>query len=160
MVGVQAAALEPGAAAAVIAACDAVHQPTITALDESPLASGKLYAGTDDGRVWMTENDGDDWSELTDKFGGVPEGTYVTRVKASNHDSNRVYVTFDGHRTNDFTPYVYVSDDNGNSFQSIVSDLPSGSVDFLHVVEEDPVNQNLLFVGSDVGAYVSTNRGG
>ncbi|MDG2240482.1 MAG: hypothetical protein P8L30_09780, partial [Longimicrobiales bacterium] len=133
---------------------------TITALDESPLASGKLYAGTDDGRVWMTENDGDDWSELTDKFGGVPEGTYVTRVKASNHDSNRVYVTFDGHRTNDFTPYVYVSDDNGNSFQSIVSDLPSGSVDFLHVVEEDPVNQNLLFVGSDVGAYVSTNRGG
>ncbi len=133
---------------------------TIVALDESPLVRGKLYAGTDDGRVWMTEDDGEAWTELTDRVTGAPEGYYVSRIKASNHDANRFYVTYDGHRINDLDPYVFVSDDNGRSFRAITSDLPSGSVDFVHVVEEDPVNENLLFVGTDVGAYVSTNRGG
>jgi hypothetical protein len=69
-------------------------------------------------------------------------------------------VTFDGHRTNDFTPYVYVTEDGGDSFWPIASNLPTGSVDFVHVIEEDPHNENLLFVGTDVGAYVSTDRGG
>ena len=120
---------------------------------------GKLFAGTDDGRVWMTEDDGGSWNELTDRFQGVPAGTYVSRIKASSHDVNRVYVTFDNHRTNDFTPYVFVSDDNGASFRSISVNLPTGKPDFVHVIEEDPVNPHLLFVGTDVGAYVSTDRG-
>ena len=132
---------------------------TVVALDESPLMAGKLFAGTDDGRVWMTEDDGADWTELTGRFEGVPAGTYVSRIKASNHDVNRIYVAFDNHRTNDFTPYAYVSDDNGASFRSISSNLPTGKADFVHVIEEDPVNPHLLFVGTDVGAYVSTDRG-
>jgi len=132
---------------------------TITALDESPLMKGLLYVGTDDGRVWMSRNGGGNWIELTDNFDGVPEGTYVSRVEPSSHDVDRLYVTFDNHRRNDFTPYVYVTDDGGENFRSISNDLPTGSVDFLHVVREDPVNPNLLFVGSDVGAYVSTDRG-
>ncbi|MDX1395452.1 MAG: hypothetical protein R3195_13775 [Gemmatimonadota bacterium] len=132
---------------------------TIVALVESPLRQGLLYAGTDDGRVWMTDDDGGSWTELTDRIAGVPEGTYVSRVEASHHDSDRLYVTFDGHRTNDFTPYVFVTDDGGESFRSIAADLPTGAPDFLHVVREDPVNENLLFVGSDVGVYVSVDRG-
>ncbi|MDH3270567.1 MAG: hypothetical protein OEN56_04500 [Gemmatimonadota bacterium] len=132
---------------------------TIVALDESPLVQGKLYAGSDDGRVWQTVDDGGSWTELTGRIRGVPEGTYVSRVKASNHFAGRVYVTFDGHRTNDFTPYVFVSDDDGASFRSIAAGLPTGMPDFVHVIEEDPVNPNLLFVGTDVGAYVSTDRG-
>ncbi len=132
---------------------------TIVALDESPLVRGKLFAGTDDGRVWMTEDDGGTWTELTANISGAPAGHYVSRVKASNHEANRIYVTFDGHRTNDLESYVYVSDDNGASFRSIAAGLPTGSVDFVHVIEEDPVNENLLFVGTDVGAYVSTDRG-
>lgn len=132
---------------------------TVVALDESPLVRGKLFAGTDDGRVWMTEDDGESWVELTERIAGVPAGHYVSRIEASGHDPQRLYVTFDGHRTNDFDPYVFVSDDNGRSFRSITSDLPTGSVDFVHVIEEDPVNENLLFVGTDVGAYVSTDRG-
>jgi photosystem II stability/assembly factor-like uncharacterized protein len=133
---------------------------TITALDESPLVEGMLFAGTDDGRVWMTRDGGGDWLELTDRFDGVPDGTYVSRIEPSSHAAERFYVTFDGHRTNDFTPYVYVTDDGGDRFRSIASDLPSDGPDFLHVVREDPVNPHLLFVGSDVGAYVSTDRGG
>jgi photosystem II stability/assembly factor-like uncharacterized protein len=132
---------------------------TVVALDESPLRRGELVAGTDDGRVWMTENDGEDWTELTARIEGAPEGHYVSRLKASSHDADRIYVTFDGHRTNDLNPYVFVTDDNGASFRSVTSDLPIGSVDFVHVIEEDPINPNLLFVGTDVGAYVSTDRG-
>lgn len=133
---------------------------TIVALDESPLERGWLFAGTDDGRVWRTRDDGATWTELTDRLAGVPAGTYVSRIEASGHDRNRFYVTFDNHRRDDFTPYLFVTDDGGRTFRSIASNLPSGSADFVHVIEEDPHNPNLLFVGTDVGAYVSTDRGG
>ncbi|MDE2984210.1 MAG: hypothetical protein OXU69_05845 [Gemmatimonadota bacterium] len=132
---------------------------TITALAESPLVQGLLYAGTDDGRVWMSPDDGGEWVELTDRFEGVPEGTYVSRIEPSRHDPGRVYVSFDGHRTNDFTPYVHVSDDGGASFRSIAAGLPTGAPDFVHVVREDPRNEDLLFVGTDVGVYASLDRG-
>jgi len=133
---------------------------TIVALDESPLRRGWLYAGTDDGRVWMTHDDGENWTELTARFPGVPQGTYVSRVEPSSHDADRLYVTFDGHRTNDFTPYVYVTDDGGETFRSISSDLPTGAPDYVHVIREDPENENLLFIGTDVGVYLSMDRGG
>ena len=132
---------------------------TVTVLAESPLVQGRLYAGTDDGRVWTTPDDGGEWIELTDNISGVPEGTYVSRVEASRHDPDRVYVSFDGHRTNDFTPYVQVSDDGGDTFRSIAAGLPTGAPDFVHVVREDPRNENLLFVGTDLGVYASLDRG-
>jgi photosystem II stability/assembly factor-like uncharacterized protein len=133
---------------------------TIVSLAESPLMKGLLYAGTDDGRVWLTRNGGERWVEVTDNFPGVAEGAYVSRIEPSHHEVDRFYVTFDDHRRNNFTPYVYVTDDGGEHFRSISSDLPTGKVDFAHVVREDPHNENLLFVGTDVGAYVSTDRGG
>ncbi|MDX1396404.1 MAG: hypothetical protein R3195_18630 [Gemmatimonadota bacterium] len=132
---------------------------TIVALAESPINEGELFAGTDDGRVWRSP-EGTEWIELTDRFPGVPEGTYVSRVEPSSHNASRFYVTFDGHRTGDYTPYVYVTDDRGETFRDIASNLPTGGPDFVHVVREDPVNPDLLYVGTDVGVYVSTNRGG
>lgn len=132
---------------------------TVVSLAESPLQAGLLYAGTDDGRLWMSADDGGEWTELTDRVPGIPAGVYVSRIAPSHHDVNRFYVSCDHHRTNDFTPYVYVTDDGGQSFRSILSNLPTGSLDFVHVVTEDPRNENLLFVGTDVGAYVSTDRG-
>jgi photosystem II stability/assembly factor-like uncharacterized protein len=132
---------------------------TIVSLNESPVKAGKLYAGTDDGRLWMTENDGGAWTELTARVPGVPAGTYVSRIEPSHFDANRVYVTFDNHRRGDFTPYVYVSDDNGRTFRSIASNLPKGGPDFVHVIREDLKNRDLLFVGTDVGVYVSGDRG-
>ena len=133
---------------------------TIVSLAESYVRPGLLYAGTDDGRVWLTRNDGASWEELTGRFPGVPAGTYVSRIEPSYADTNTVYITFDGHRTGDFTPYVYMTRDYGKTFKSIVANLPTGGVDFTHVVREDPANPNVLYVGTDVGAYLSLNKGG
>jgi hypothetical protein len=132
---------------------------TITTLAESPIRPGILWAGTDDGNVWLSTNDGGEWTDLTRRFPGVPAKTWVNRVEPSHFDTATVYVAFDGHRDNNFKPYLYVSNDFGKTFRSVVNNLPSDGVGFVHVVREDPYNRNLLFVGTDVAAYVSTNRG-
>jgi hypothetical protein len=132
---------------------------TIVSLNESPLRAGWLYAGTDDGRLWKTANDGGSWTELTANVRGVPAGTYVSRIEPSHHDVNTFYVTYDNHRRGDFTPYVFATHDGGASFRSIAGGLPRGGPDFVHVIREDPGNRDLLFVGTDVGAYVSGDRG-
>ncbi|MDH3495167.1 MAG: hypothetical protein OER21_00175 [Gemmatimonadota bacterium] len=132
---------------------------TITALAESPRRFGLLFAGTDDGNVWMTHDDGGTWENLTGRFPGVPAKTWVSRIEPSHHDTMTVYVTFDRHREDDFKPYVYVTTDMGKTFRSIAATLPTGGPDFVHVIREDPHNRNLLFVGTDVGAYVSLDRG-
>lgn len=137
---------------------------TIVSLDESPLVQGKLYAGTDDGRLWMSPDDGGSWTELTERVADlVPEGTYVSRIEPSKHDPARFYATFDNHRRNDFTPYVVVTDDDGATFRSIAGGIPqewpADGPNFAHVVREDPVNPNLLFVGTDLGVWMSTDRG-
>src|SRR5205814_898323 len=92
---------------------------TITALAESPIRPGLLYAGTDDGNVWLSRNDGGNWENLTGRFPGVPKFTWVNRIEPSSADSNVFYVAFDGHRTNDFTPYVFMTSDFGKTFKSI-----------------------------------------
>ena len=132
---------------------------TIVALAESPRRAGWLYAGTDDGRVWRTLDDGGSWIELTGRFPGLPDGTWVSRIEPSHHADNRFYVTFDGHRSDDFAPYVYVTEDGGESFRAIVEGLPTGGPDYVHVIREDPGNENLLFVGTDVAVYLSMDRG-
>jgi Sortilin, neurotensin receptor 3, len=133
---------------------------TITTLAESPIRPGILWAGTDDGNVWLSTNDGGSWTELTKRFPGVPPKTWVNRVEPSHFDTATVYVAFDAHRDNNFKPYLYVSNDFGRTFHSIVNNLPSGGIGYVHVVREDPYNRSLLFVGTDVGAYVSRNTGG
>ncbi|HEU5480755.1 MAG TPA: hypothetical protein VFU90_13005, partial [Candidatus Tumulicola sp.] len=132
---------------------------TITTLAESYLKPGLLYAGTDDGNVWLSPNDGATWENITTRFPGVPPRTYVVRIEPSHFDTLTFYVAFDGHRTNDFTPYLYVTNDGGKTFRSLVNDLPKDGPAFLHVVREDPENRDLLFVGTDVAAYVSIDRG-
>jgi len=132
---------------------------TITTLAESYIQPGLLFAGTDDGNVWISHDGGAAWESLTGRFSGVPAKTYVVRIEPSHFDSATFYVAFDGHRTNDFTPYLYVTNDFGKTFKSIVGNLPIGGPDFLHVIREDPVDRDLLYVGTDVGAYVSRDRG-
>jgi hypothetical protein len=133
---------------------------TITALDESPLVRGFLAAGTDDGNVWISRNDGGTWTDLTPRFRRlVPDTSYVSRIEFSPHDANRFYVAFSNHRRGDFRPYVFVTRDGGASFRSIATNLPADGPDFVHVIREDPVNPNLLYVGTDVGVYLSLDQG-
>jgi photosystem II stability/assembly factor-like uncharacterized protein len=133
---------------------------TVVALMESYVKPGLLYAGTDDGNVWKTVNDGASWENLTTHFAGLPPNSWVSRVEPSHFDTLTAYVTFEDHRTNDFTPYVYATNDGGKTFHSIVNDLPTGGVaDFVHVIREDPSNRDLLFVGTSMSVYASIDRG-
>ena len=134
---------------------------TIVSLMESYLRPGFLYAGTDDGNVWMTRNDGGAWEQIpAAKFPGLPaEGAYVSEIEPSHFDSLTFYVTFDNHRVGDFKPYVYATDDGGRTFRTIASNLPNDGLDFVHVIKEDTRNRDLLFVGTSVGVYASLDRG-
>ncbi|MFN7532805.1 MAG: WD40/YVTN/BNR-like repeat-containing protein, partial [Gemmatimonas sp.] len=135
---------------------------TVVALEESPAKPGLLYAGTDDGNVWRTTNDGGTWENIGKNIAGLPNAgeVYVTRIEASAFDPNVVYVAFDNHRNGDFKPYLFMSKDGGKSFSSIVNNLPAdGNADFLHVVREDPNNADVLYVGSSLSVYASIDRG-
>ncbi len=133
---------------------------TVVALMESYVKPGLLYAGTDDGNVWKTHNDGASWENLTTHFPGLPTDSWVSRIEPSHFDTLTFYVTFEDHRVNDFTPYVYATNDGGKTFRSIVSDLPKdGVADFVHVIREDPFNRDLLFVGTSLSVYASIDRG-
>jgi photosystem II stability/assembly factor-like uncharacterized protein len=126
---------------------------TITMLSESRLLPGVLYAGTEGGSIWLTTSDGDSWERVSD---GLPH-KWVSRVVASTHSLPRVYASFTGYREDDFSAYLFVSEDFGVSWASISDGLPMESI---NVVAEDPTHENILYVGTDLGVYVSLDRGG
>ncbi|HKQ06170.1 MAG TPA: hypothetical protein VJ464_13625 [Blastocatellia bacterium] len=130
----------------------------VVTLAESPMKEGLLYAGTDDGNLQVSRDAGKTWKNLTGKVPGVPKDTYVSRVVPSRFAEGTVYVTFDGHRGDDYTPYVFRSTDFGESWKAIRSDLPNGVT--CRVIREHPRNQNLLFLGTEFGAYVSFDHAG
>ena len=140
-------------------ATGAEENATIVTIGESPVRPGLLYVGTSDGKVSMTRNDGGAWEDLTPRFTGVPKGTYVSRVEPSRHAEGTVYVSFDGHRDNDFTPYVFMSTDYGRTFTSIAAGIPRDRPNSVYVVREDPVNPNLLYIGTELGVSASLDRG-
>ncbi len=126
---------------------------TISTLCESPLKFGLLYAGTDDGRVHVTRNGGLEWTEINK---GIPKHTWVSRVEASRFDEGTVYLTLNGKRDNDFQVYVYRSTDYGQNWEDISEGIPGGPV---NVIREDPFAKNVLYVGTDLGVYVTTDSG-
>lgn len=130
---------------------------TITTISESPLKEGIIYVGTDDGLVQVSMDDGKTWKNITPQPPAVPKSTYVSRVVASGHAQGRAYVTFDGHRSDDFKPYAFVTEDYGNTWKNISANLPHGST--LSVIREHLRNPDLLFVGTERGAYISIDRG-
>ena len=129
----------------------------ITAFAESPVAPGLLYVGTDDGNVQVSRDDGATWTNVADRIQGLPERTYVSRVEPSAHEAGRVYASFDGHRNGDYAAYVYVSEDYGQNWTRITDGLPDGWS--VNVITEHHRAPNLLFVGNEVGVFVSVDRG-
>jgi len=126
---------------------------TVSALAESPRKRGVLYAGTDDGRLHVTMDDGKHWSELT---AGLRIRKWISRVVPSQHADGTVYVTQRGREDDDFAPYIYKSSDYGKTLTSIVNNIPAGPV---NVIREDPADPNTLYAGTDFGAFVSVDGG-
>jgi photosystem II stability/assembly factor-like uncharacterized protein len=126
---------------------------TITTLSESPLRFGLIYVGTDDGLAWVSKDDGYTWKKISDK---LPQGLYVSRISASNFKEGRVYISLNGYRNDHFNPYLFKSDDYGETWSAIDNGLPYEPI---NVVKEDVKNENLLFVGTDNGLYASLNQG-
>jgi photosystem II stability/assembly factor-like uncharacterized protein len=130
---------------------------TIVALSESPKDRNVLWAGTDDGNVQTTRDGGKTWTNVVGNIPGVPQGLWISRLQASNFDSMRAYVAIDGHRSDDFHPYLFATDDGGKTWRPIASDLPSNHP--IKGFREDPVNPSLLFAGTEFGIFMSRDRG-
>ncbi|WP_411894103.1 VPS10 domain-containing protein [Winogradskyella sp. A2] len=126
---------------------------TITSISESPFQFGLIYTGSDDGLVNITTNAGGSWTNIA---GNLPKDLWVSRVVASQHKKERVYVTLNGYRWDDFKVYAYMSNDYGQTWKDISGNIPASPV---NVIKEDPENENLLYVGTDNGAYVSFDMG-
>lgn len=126
---------------------------TLTSISESPLRFGLIYVGSDDGNIQVSKDGGYTWTLINKK---LPKGLYVSRVTASAFNESRVYVSLNGYRNDHFTAYVYVSDDYGNTWRQIMTDLPAEPV---NVVKEDTEDANIIYVGTDGGLYVSVNGG-
>lgn len=128
----------------------------IFALSESPLKQGMIYAGTDDGLIWITEDDGANWTKFS-SFPGVPDMTFVNYVLPSMHNESTVYACFDGRKnSSDFTPYLIASRDKGKTWKSIASNLPDGTI---YAIQEDHINPDILFIGTEWGIWVTLNGG-
>ena len=126
---------------------------TLATISESPFEFGLIYTGSDDGRIQVTKNGGGDWTDISNS---LPQNLWVSRVVASAHKKERVYATLNGYRWDDFNTYVYVSDDYGQTWKNISSNLPMSPV---NVIVEDPKKDNIVYVGTDNGAYVSVDGG-
>jgi photosystem II stability/assembly factor-like uncharacterized protein len=132
--------------------------PCITTISESPRSPQVLWAGTDDGNLQVTRDGGSTWKNVAEKVPGVPKGTYVSRVEASHHAEGTAFVTFDGHRGNDFNTYVFMTTDYGETWKNIGAGLPKDR-GTASVIREHYRNPNLLFVGTEYAAYASWDRG-
>ncbi|MER3498564.1 MAG: glycosyl hydrolase [Chitinophagaceae bacterium] len=139
---------------------------TITSIAESPTRFGLLYAGTDDGNIYVSKENGYNWQKLIlqtkaksgkkEKTETPPAGLWVSRIIASQWKEGRVYVSLNGYRNDHFLPYLFVSDDYGMNWKRIDNDLPNEPI---NVVREDPKNDSILYVGTDGGLYVSFDQG-
>ena len=126
---------------------------TLASISESPFQFGLIYTGSDDGVISITKNAGDSWVDIT---GNLPKDLWVSRVIASQHKKERVYVTLNGYRWDDFKVYAYMSDDYGKTWKDVSGNIPVSPV---NVIREDPSSENILYLGTDNGAYMSFNQG-
>ena len=133
------------------------YYPTLTAVAESPLKQGVLYVGTDDGLLKVSRDDGKTWEDATAKLAGLPKETWINTIETSSHDAGTAYVAINNYRNNDFANYVYKTTDFGASWTSITGDLPANRV--ARTLREDPKNPDLLYLGTEIGLFISINGG-
>lgn len=127
---------------------------TVFALTESPVKQGTLWAGTDDGLIQVSTDDGQHWANVTGK---IPEWSTVSLIDASPHDANTACVAVDRHRLDDFKPYIYKTTDLGKTWSTIVNGIPDGA--YVRAVREDPKRKGMLYAGTELGVFVSFDDG-
>jgi len=129
---------------------------TVFTINESPLDANVLWAGTDDGNVQVTFDGGKSWQNVTANITGVPKNTWVYFIEPGHKDKNTCYVVFDGHTRGDMKPYVMKTTDGGKTWKSVVNDqVPV----FARSIKEDPVNTDILYLGTEFGLYISIDAG-
>ncbi len=126
-------------------------------LAESPMRAGTLWAGTDDGKVWVTEDEGGRWTDLTANLPAAARGEWMSRIEAGAHDAKVAYLAVDAHRGAGYKPLAYRTADGGKTWQDITSNLPADGP--VKVIREDPVNPSLLYAGTEFGLFASLDRG-
>jgi photosystem II stability/assembly factor-like uncharacterized protein len=130
---------------------------TLTTVAESPKKPGVIYTGSDDGRVYVTRDGGQNWTDVSAKIPGVPKDRWVTRVECSHHDEATAYLTIGRYRNDDHKPYVFKTTDFGATWTSIANNLPDDSP--INVIRESSRNPNLLFLGTEYAVHVSLDGG-
>jgi photosystem II stability/assembly factor-like uncharacterized protein len=134
----------------------AENHTTIFTISESPKNAGVVWAGTDDGNVQLTRDGGKKWENVVKNIPGLPANTWVSSIEASRHDEGTAYATFDNHMTGDMKSYIYKTADYGRTWTPLATADVTG---YAHVVKEDLVNKDLLFVGTEAGLFVSLDGG-
>ena len=135
----------------------AENHTTIFTITESPLNENIIWAGTDDGNIQVTKNGGKSWENVVENVSGVPKNTWVYHIEASVHDENTAYVVFDGHTSGDMKAYAFKTTDLGKTWSNII---PNDDVTgFARNIQEDYVNKDLLFLGTELGLYITINGG-
>lgn len=133
------------------------YYPTLTAVAEDLFKPGMLYAGTDDGLLQVSWDDGQTWNDVTSQLAGLPKETWINTFEPSSHQEGRAYVAINNYRNNDFNNYIYRTDDYGKTWKSVEGDLPADRV--ARTLREDPRNPNLLYLGTELGLFISINGG-
>ena len=131
----------------------------VYALEESPLKQGLLYAGTNDGLVHISQDNGTSWSNITSKIPSMPNYGAVRNIEASMHDEGTVYLTVDAHEMGDFNAYVFKSTNYGKSWTKITNGIENSTLSYCRMIKEDPVNSNLLYLGTENALYFSLDKG-
>jgi DNA-binding FrmR family transcriptional regulator len=131
------------------------YYDTVFGLAESPLKKGMLWAGTDDGLVHLTTDDGQNWTNVTPKQ--LPEWSMISIIEPSPHDAGSAFIAVDRHKLDDFRPYIYKAGDYGKSWSFIVNGIPGGA--YVHAVREDPKRKGLLYAGTEIGVFFSLDEG-
>ncbi|MEE9373752.1 MAG: hypothetical protein V3V00_11935 [Saprospiraceae bacterium] len=129
----------------------------IHSLSISPISENIIWVGTDDGNIQVTKNEENLWYNVRKNIKNVPDGLWVSRIEASHFHQGRAYVTFDGHRSDNFDTWIFVTDDFGKSWKKITSGFSKGET--VRVIREDHKNENLLFAGTETGVWYTINRG-
>ena len=135
----------------------AEYHCAIFTISVSPMSEDLIWIGTDDGNVQVTSDGGDLWSNVRTNIPEVPEGMWVSRIEASHFDPDRAYVSFDGHRSDNFESWLFATNDRGKTWERITNGFDDGEV--IRVVREDHNNPNLLFAGTETGVWYSLNQG-